>query len=340
MNRIATLDAFRALAALSVVLVHYTSNYRKYYGHVFNEAYDFKYGYLGVQFFFIISGFVIFLTLKHSRSAADFLFKRFSRLYPIFWTCLFTTFAIVYIIGLPGRQKSFQTLAANLTMIPSLFGYQEIDGAYWSLVPEFFFYIAMALLFTIKRKESYMLWGIAILLLSWVNHYLFKFPVILAAIFNLKWGSLFFSGILFYKIKEKDYTNKWQIILLLVAAWLTTILNLDYLSVTERVAVSCFYIIFYLFASDKFPNITWKPLLFLGGISFPLYLLHQNIGYVIMNHTKGYLSGYPVLFITLPLLVSILLAYLAHRLIERPSITFLRSQWEKRSRQATKPITV
>ena len=154
MKRFETLDAFRGLAALAVVILHYTSAYRLHYGHFYNKSFDFKYGYLGVQFFFMISGFVIFLTLNYSTSAIDFLYKRFSRLYPVFWACVFITFTIIAALGLPGREKSFYTIKWNLTMIPTVFGSSAIDGAYWSLVPEFFFYLNMAFLLLFKNKNN------------------------------------------------------------------------------------------------------------------------------------------------------------------------------------------
>lgn len=331
MKRFETLDVFRGLAALAVVLLHYTYGYRLHYGHFFSEAYDFRYGYLGVEFFFIISGFVIFLTLNHSSSAFDFLYKRFSRLYPVFWACMLTTFSIVYFFGLPGREKGFYNLKGNLTMIPGVLGYSAIDGAYWSLVPEFFFYIAMAVLLSCKNKMLYLFWGIAIIGLSVVNYY-HPLPSLAATILNVKYGSLFFSGILFYKIKNKEYVAQWHIILLLVLALATTMINLE--NNTERIIVACFYPIFYLFAIEKLNSIRWKPLLFIGKISFPLYLLHQNIGYVIMNCTKAQLGNYPIIFIGLPIILLIILAYLIHRFIELPSIKFLRSLRQKISKPA------
>ena len=330
MKRFETLDAFRGIAALGVILVHYTFGYRVHYGQLFSEKYDFQYGYLGVQFFFIISGFVIFLTLDYSRSAIDFLYRRFSRLYPIFWTCMLTTFLVVHSLGLPGRERKFYNLKGNFTMIPSVFGYTPIDGAYWSLVPEFFFYLAMAGLFICKNKKAYFIWGLSIIAMSWVNRFIFPFPLLAQTILNIQWGSLFFSGILFYKLRQRDYQSKYLIHLLLVIALCTTLINLK--TITEQIIVSLLYAVFYLFATGKIDTIKWGPLLFIGKISFPLYLLHQNIGYVMMNYTKPYLGAYPIFFIALPIATLIFGAYLFHRFIELPSINLLRSAWKKSGR--------
>ncbi len=322
-TRIATLDAFRGLAALSVMIYHYTKVYRKFYGNVFDDSFDFAYGYMGVFFFFIISGFVIFLTLKHTTFTAGFLYKRFSRLYPIFWFCLFTTFLVVYLCGLPGRERSAYHLPANLTMIPTVFGKSTIDGAYWSLVPEFFFYIAMAIIFSFKRQGLFFVWGITVLLLNWVHTFLFEFPPFVASITLTDWGSFFFAGILFFKLLVKEYQNRWHIHLLLVLCMATSVNNFEILS--AKIICGGLYVVFYLFILGRLSWLSWKPLLFLGKISFPLYLLHQNIGYVIMNYTRPYLSDYPIIFLLLPISVIMLAAWLAHKYIELPSMTWLRS---------------
>jgi peptidoglycan/LPS O-acetylase OafA/YrhL len=85
-KRIYQIDLFRFLAAIAVVLFHYM-----FRGYVqddmlinFNTIGSFfKYGYLGVNLFFIISGFVISLSIKHN-SLIKFIISRFTRLYPIY----------------------------------------------------------------------------------------------------------------------------------------------------------------------------------------------------------------------------------------------------------------
>ena len=86
------LDALRGIAAFSVVLFHYTARYDSIYGHSNRLLFKFNYGHLGVNLFFIISGFVIFMTLDRTKSVIDFVVARFSRLYPAYWTALALTF--------------------------------------------------------------------------------------------------------------------------------------------------------------------------------------------------------------------------------------------------------
>ncbi|HXP49743.1 MAG TPA: acyltransferase family protein, partial [Bacteroidia bacterium] len=81
-NRIDILDSFRFIAVVSVMLFHYYARwtppgyYANYYPYGNAGASYFQYGLLGVNFFFIISGFVILYTLEKSASYSGFLLKR------------------------------------------------------------------------------------------------------------------------------------------------------------------------------------------------------------------------------------------------------------------------
>lgn len=106
-SRLLELDALRGLAALAVVLYHYFYRYNELYGHHGNFAVDWTYfGKLGVELFFMVSGFVIFMSLNRVNRPVDFLVSRFSRLYPTYWCALILTFTVVSIWGLPGREIS------------------------------------------------------------------------------------------------------------------------------------------------------------------------------------------------------------------------------------------
>lgn len=323
MKRIQVLDIFRGVAVILVMLYHYTSMYRILYQHKFPEQYDCKYGYLGVQFFFIISGFVIFMTLGKVKNAADFLYKRFSRLYPTFWLCMLLTAAIVYCKGLPGREISFREFLLNFTMIPKAFNAGPVDGAYWSLLPEFFFYLLMAVLIWSGRLKFVYTWSTAWLVLSFAGNYFEFMPAFLKGLLNTHWGMFFVAGVMFYKLKIEKVKSIFPhvIIVLSLAAYWPFIL-----SHMELVLIILIYVFFYLFAYDKLDRITFKPLLFMGEISFPLYLLHQNIGYVIMNYTKPYFAAMGGLILIPPVIITIVLAFLVSRYFEKNATEFLRKK--------------
>jgi peptidoglycan/LPS O-acetylase OafA/YrhL len=90
-NRFHELDAFRGLAALGVLLYHYSVRFEKLYPYTFHNDFDFNFGYLGVEWFFIISGFVIYYTI--SKTAHRFFFsKAFYKVNPTYWLSLLFSF--------------------------------------------------------------------------------------------------------------------------------------------------------------------------------------------------------------------------------------------------------
>jgi len=105
-SRIVELDALRGLAALAVVAFHYTTLYGELYGHSTQPPVSFGFGNYGVHLFFLISGFVIFMTLERTRTAMDFVVSRFSRLFPAYWVAILMSAAVVYTIGMPSQRAT------------------------------------------------------------------------------------------------------------------------------------------------------------------------------------------------------------------------------------------
>ncbi len=93
--RITELDALRGLAALGVVLYHFLTRFQEMYGREHLAFWDFNVGGYGVWLFFMLSGYVIFMTLDRTRSLFDFAVGRASRLFPTFWVAVAVSFAVV-----------------------------------------------------------------------------------------------------------------------------------------------------------------------------------------------------------------------------------------------------
>lgn len=294
--RIKELDAFRGLAALSVVLYHYTSIYAKEFEA--EAPFYYSYGWLGVPFFFILSGFVITLTIERSSSALQFLKKRFLRLYPTFWICILFTLSVIWITKSQPIHPMFDRpvidVLFNFTMFHELLKFHHVDGAYWSLLPELLFYLLMALLVILGIIKK-VLWYNGALLLICSVHYFFPIPI-LSRLLDLNYILIFMIGICFYKIytatqKPPVYLHILIVLNLIVAIALYKVvrphLDLTVLLVSFPLIVTFFYIFMYtkfnLLGRSKF-------LLFLGFISYPLYLVHQLIGYIVMMFLDQYVS--------------------------------------------------
>ena len=316
--RILELDALRALAALAVLFFHYTYKYIEEFGHP-KIDFSFKYGYFGVQLFFMISGFVIFMTVDKVKSSLSFFWLRFTRLFPTYWISILLTFTVVSIFGLAGREISWKAFLFNFTMLQEFFEIPHADGVYWSLLPELMFYCLMGVLISIKLTKHIHSVNLVWLSLVLLNHFI-EFPELIVKIFNLKYGMLFVAGIEFYilKLRQTDH-QKWLNILTLTLSWVVAMVIYGVLN--HMIIITSFYLIFLLFTINKLGFLTLKPLVFLGTISYPLYLTHQNIGYIIMN----YLQFNFWVEIILATTISIGLATAIHFSIEKPTLKYLRA---------------
>ena len=323
--RIRELDALRGLAALAVVFYHYTSQYDKIFGHNEVLSWQLPYGSFGVQLFFMISGFVIFLTLDRVTKPMDFVISRSSRLYPAYWSAIIITTIIVWSFGLQGEERTWVTTLANFSMIQGVFDYPDVDGVYWTLLYELIFYVIMFLFFkwgNFKKIHFLLLAGV---LLNIANSATDAIPWKLQLFLLLKYNHLFAAGILYYLIKKEGMKKQHYLLLLLCLAahWLQG-------NLISSIIVSFFFAIFFLFIYGKLAFIAIKPLIWLGSISYSLYLLHQNIGYIIIREVEDQgFSANTAIFSAL--CVSLLLAHIIMIKIERPSQSWIKSKYKASS---------
>ncbi|TFI48141.1 acyltransferase [Diaphorobacter sp. DS2] len=319
-KRLIELDVMRGLAALSVVLYHYINRYDELFGHNKDGYFlDLKYGYLGVELFFMISGFVIFMTLEKCNNIKDFLFKRVVRLYPAYIFAVILTFSVMSIYSLEGRDTDLADALVNLTMLQGLitpFGIvAHVDGVYWSLTVEVIFYAIMGCLFVsgnLKNNKPLVIWllvafafrGISV----YFNNYLFNGIQYYGI---MQYCHLFIAGIMFYKLRSFNKI-KYHIIISACLAY-----QLIFNSFKENLVVSALFLLFYIMVYNKLNFVNYKFLSFLGTISFSLYLVHQNIGYVVINILEKY-GFVSEIYILIPVTVSIVLATLITFYIEKP----------------------
>lgn len=326
MPRLKELDVLRGIAALNVVLFHYTTKFRLNFGHHYPSSYDWDYGQYGVELFFMISGFVIFMSLQTGTTLESFAFKRFSRLYPTYWICVLITFVVIALAGDPLLEpQSFSILMWNMTMVQGAFNIPNIDGVYWSLIPELLFYLMLGSLYLLKVLPYTR--ALAVVWLSLMTLNTFYGLPLGAYILNLQYGMFFMAGILFYKLKFGQ--GDWREHLLIGACFLTAMVV--YPSVHFFYVCLVSFLLFYLFVYNRITFLSWKPFLFLGYISYPLYLLHQNIGFILIRKLGFYLSS-EAAAILITIISMILLAWIVTRFIEKPVLHFLRNLHFSRSR--------
>ncbi len=318
-RRIQELDGLRGIAAIFVVMYHLTNRFEeKFKNDVFPSFLNFEYGHYGVQLFFIISGFVIFLSIKRGeifQTAKDFAIKRFIRLYPTFWICCFSTFFFIGTVGPEELEVSFSDFIVNLTMFPKLFNVPFVDGVYWTLGVELVFYLLILVLLLFRLVRFNTICCIGYILLGIILY--FKFSLFSYYLHGL----LFLMGMNFYKIwnKEANFLNH---VLLFASVGLYFLRGDLELSLVILILCCIFYLLVYnllSFLNNRFFG-------FLGTISYSLYLLHQNIGHSIeMNLLQvGVKNHWIILFV--PLCIVLLFSYLVTFYIEKPLARYLNNK--------------
>lgn len=326
-NRLVELDALRGIAALAVVLYHYFYRYNQLYDHRTVNVDWLYFGKYGAQFFFIISGFVIYWTLNNIEKPMDFLVSRFSRLYPVFWVSLFITFSAVSLFGLSGKNVSLTGALLNLLMFHEYFGTPHIDGVYWTLTVELTFYFWVFILYLFRQLKNAELWMTPVLLLTIMQAKdIIELPVFVNRLFLVYHINFFIAGIGFYKLVNKKATRLTPIII--IFSLLSTAVTI---SVKHFILFSFFYSVFFFAVSSRLKFLSFKPFVFLGAISYSLYLLHQNIGFIIINKFNEHHLN-PNSGAVLSLLLCITIASLLNKYIEKPSLIFIRNVYKHNSR--------
>ncbi|MCU0338856.1 MAG: acyltransferase [Spirosomaceae bacterium] len=334
MHRIDTLDSFRGLAALLVVLFHLTL-------HQSDAIWHFSWGCTGVDLFFMISGFVILMTLYRTKSPKDFVFARFSRLYPVYWVAVTIT-ALAMLVGQYGgySQISWWEYFTNLSMFQQYFEVRDLDGSYWTLLVEMLFYAAMLALLTTHQLKHTSKFGLGVVLLQLLIHGLVSqyWPQVYATICKgfplINHFQLFWAGILFYRIYTQGHS--WQRYLGLVLAYGVTIFLFDkigksnlFVSFEEYIFIVAFYfVLFYLFVQKRLEWLNNRATLFLGSISYSLYIIHHYLMVGIITIIKdkfGWSFGVASL---LALATAFGIAILMTYWIEKPALMYLRKQYK------------
>lgn len=312
------LDALRGLAALAVALTHFSYTYYSIYGAKPLMAVDL--GSPAVALFFVISGYVILMTLERSKTVSDFAIARFARLYPVFWVSVALTFTVVHIAALPGRETSVRDALLNLTMVPSVFAAAPVDVVYWSLTVEVFFYIIAGTIFAFGLRKYLVPVLSTLLIAGVVDHFWpisrFRGGYRIESMLILPWWPLFLFGITFYRMQLGIRRSHLLTISLCVAASLLTGWRYGILHCGLALAV---------FLATRFEHrvLNNRLLIYFGAISYSFYLTHCNIGYCLIRVLNGRgMDGWLSEAITLAVTTGIATAVCY--LVERPSNRFVR----------------
>lgn len=329
-SRVQALDLLRLVAVAAVVLYHFgfwgpASHGLPQVAFPLMASFA-RYGFLGVPAFFIISGFVIAYSAQ-GRTAAAFAIARFSRIYPTFVLCMTLTFLAILILGAPHFDATFAQWFANLFVAAPALGQQYMDTSYWSLVIEIVFYAWVAALMAVglfpRRIDTIILIWLAI---TFANELTIDAPVV-EKLFIADDSGFFAVGLLIYEFYRgrRDARLYGLFILAVGTAVFQAVHKLERLRIhtggmfDERiVAAICLVSIAVVFLATRVRRVPLSAeiVVAVGGLTYPLYLLHMQMGYVFYTATQPDHAGLAVVTI---ISATTLLSWAIWRYVERPA---------------------
>ncbi len=298
----------RAIASLMVMLTHYFGDVR-----VANVNY-FYYGYLGVELFFVLSGYIIAHSLPPNytlKNFKTFIFKRIVRIEPPYiasiFLLLFFNFLSYRITGYLDNPFHVSDLLFHFAYLNN-FGFGTYyNHNYWTLGIEFQFYILLGLsLPFIKKNVSAIITFTIMLMLSLIKTYNGWETI-------LPFLSMFGLGLILFFYQSRQEISK--IVLVIFLALFT--LQIYYIHGIEAL-IACYFALSVI----AFWNLKNKIILFFSKISFSLYLIHTPIGTKVINLGLRFFddpNGRKILILA-EIVIAIFAAYLFYLLVERPSM--------------------
>ena len=328
------MDALRLVAALAVVLFHFTARDHVRWGsdtlphEVFGSFSGVAvYGYAGVHLFFVVSGFVILMSVW-GRSVPQFIASRVSRLYPAYWV------AVVLTATLRWWWPTFEslpigTVLVNLTMFQDAFGVERVDGVYWTLWVEMQFYLLMLgfLLSGITARWVVMLAAVVPAVMVPLS---FALPAVELAVPFLGWSPLFAAGmVLFVIFREGPTAGRWVVVglnaaLAAVVSAIRTVGSIDAIAsgghvvpaVLALVAVGVVGLVAVVALVPRVRDLDWALLTSLGALTYPLYLTHEYVGWALIEVLHPSLGRWGTLTVAVTACLGV--AWLLHRCVEEP----------------------
>jgi peptidoglycan/LPS O-acetylase OafA/YrhL len=292
-KRLEFLDALRFVAVMMVVVFHYTFN-----GIVNGKIdsiqqvgwlVDFtKYGYLGVELFFMISGYVIFFSSQIG-SASRFIVGRVVRLYPAYWVAVLFTSCFAFFWGGEMMSITLKMVVANLTMLQSFMNIGDVDGVYWTLLYELKFYAAVFFFLIIGYQRH-----LRSIFVYW--------PVIFCAALLLDQQHRTFAGGYYYYFCAGALFGvlknglDWRVVLSLVVTFLlciayssgkaqelTLVKSSQYSEAVIGAIIFSFFLIFSLQNIDFVQSLKIPFSRLLGSMTYQIYLIHAHFGYMLIS---------------------------------------------------------
>lgn len=327
--KLSNLQILRGISALLVCFFHFREMLNVTETKIGDRL--FSNGGIGVPVFFVISGFIMVYTTKKINSltpksnAGDFLIRRMIRIVPLYylltigWMILGRDFAHYFSPEVfPRTYHSFLFLPYQGSF-PVLF-----QG--WSLNYEMFFYAIFAVSFFMKEKRYVFLLAVLSLLLILGNfvHFENAFAQMATAFINIHFILGILIGLVINKINMNRITAWLMFIGSNILFWLMFFDIIQFPELADALIVS--FLVFGYLCLDQFTKMeSNKFLVFLGDISYSVYLVHPFIGVVFRRFETENLL-YNIILFAAEIMTVTILSKLLFSLIEVKFTNYLKKK--------------
>lgn len=364
MVELRALTSLRGLAAFYVVLLHFsTAAERHATGSIPSLA---PRGYLAVDFFFVLSGFIMaysyaaeFQRLGPLRAMPSFLLKRVARLMPLHWFITFALLAYTLVVS-PGfsggtmpafnSAQPMRDVVLNLVLLQGLGLAPNMNGPSWSISVEMFAYLAFPLfMLLVFSPRPWVRWAVLALALAAMTATALQGPQLTMETKTVVWTftrgfSEFLLGMVVYSVfstrpgAARAGSDGFLIAMLAIAGAMML------LRLWDLVAVLTFPLIILGIAynnSRVAKVLNQRFLYFMGVISFSLYMVHYPIAYLELGllkqlHPEPLSRPAAMLWALMGSLTTIPLAWVTYKCVEYPGRDAIRSLAQRFSLEAGK----
>lgn len=308
----------RAVAAISVTIFHLFLGNPELFPEKSILSKTTSYGYLGVEIFFILSGYIICYSLPINyrySNLKSFLIKRIVRIYPAYFVSILLVIILNYFshyITHTANTLSWLDIFSNLFFFTNFGLGDYINVVYWTLGIEIQFYVLIGLSFMlIKNSNGVILYILILLAISSLP----KTPNMDLIFPNL---SIFALGILTFFYKKKEMLKLRSFLILSFSI----LVHIYFFLGTAVLIASCICLFILLFWTK-----TNKVIIFFSNISFSLYLIHVTVGGKVINLVLRYINTLPeryLLFVS-SFAITIFFSYLFYYIIEKPTLAWSKN---------------
>ncbi|MBN9586026.1 MAG: acyltransferase [Afipia sp. 62-7] len=352
-QRLSALDGLRGVAILLVMGFHYFYHLESFYykstlypyGETFSNTVIFKYGYLGVELFFIISGFVIAMTLESSKSLIDFAIRRFVRIWPALIVSAVLTFFLLNWSDAPfalTRRQFWPNFIPSLTLTPvamwsGLFPKVDfVTGVYWSLVVEIRFYMIALILYWMFARQNFARNLVIFTVLTYIVRALLRrwlpgYNGVYDGFFVPDYMPWFAAGAVFYELYKERLTRSAALVMLAISYAMIARISINYTVIGRDPFVSSgfallFLILFWFLATKPASMRIFeiRPLVWIGECSYSIYLYHYAVGMILISQISKTIGLGPQLALVAAVyLVIFAIGRISYAAVENPARRWL-----------------